>query len=151
MGCLRIFFFGFEPPAAVTDSVPSVSGRQSDSAVLAFAQYVCHELTHVSPCLQLGVLLIVRLVGAQIDVINAPGVSTQPVVYLPLANATNNLGSAAAQVTTWGSVPFQTAGGKQAAYFSNQVANFLSVPYSWNTAVTISYWYGGSSRARGHV
>ena len=103
-----------------------------------FAHLACHELIHFSPCMQLGVLLFVRLAGAQI---NAPGVSTQPVVYLPLANATNNLGSAAAQVTTWGSVPFQTAGGKQAAYFSNQVANFLSIPFSWNTRVTISYWY----------
>jgi hypothetical protein len=129
------FLFGFEPGRPGVRRRPPVGfGRVGICPVFA-----CHELTHVSLCTQLGVLLVVRLVGAQI---NAPGVSTQPVLYLPLATATNNLGTAAAQVTTWGSVPFQTAGGKRAAYFSNQRADFLSIPYSWNTAVTISYWYG---------
>jgi hypothetical protein len=87
--------------------------------------------------------VLIRQVGAQLSV---PAFATQPEIYLPLAADTQNLGTVAAVVVTGGSVPFQSVNGRKAAYFSNNIANYLTVPYSLNppsspSQVTLSYWF----------
>ena len=89
----------------------------------------------------------VTIACAQLSpLMNLPGVG-YPSTYLPLADAPprNLMGGATVAVT--GSIPIQTASGKQAAYFSNSATNYLQFPSSNGASynsITMCYWYAGS-------
>ena len=60
--------------------------------------------------------------------------------YLPLAANSTDIGGTPRTVTTNGTVTYTTVAGKQCAYFSNSLSNYLSFPYTAQTQLTICYW-----------
>ena len=68
------------------------------------------------------------------------GTISNPLIYLQLFTNTNDTGSAASAVTTFGPVSFTTIAGKQCAYFNNSFDTYLSLNYIPSTRFTIAFW-----------
>jgi hypothetical protein len=60
--------------------------------------------------------------------------------YLPLSTNSTDIGILPQTVTTNGTVTYSTVGGKQAAYFSNSLSNYLSFTYTNKTTFTLCFW-----------
>jgi hypothetical protein len=68
------------------------------------------------------------------------GTISNPLIYLQLFTNTNDTGSSASAVTTFGPVSFTTIAGKQCAYFNNSFDTYLSLNYIPSTRFTIAFW-----------
>ena len=68
------------------------------------------------------------------------GTIGNPLIYLQLFTNTNDTGSAASAVTTFGPVSFTTIAGKQCAYFNNSANTYISLNYISSMRFTISFW-----------
>lgn len=66
--------------------------------------------------------------------------TSNPLIYLQLFTNTNDTGSAASLVTTFGPVSFTTIAGKQCVYINNSVNTYLSLNYIPSTRFTIACW-----------
>jgi len=64
-----------------------------------------------------------------------------PLTYLTLATNTTDSGTSPQTVTTNGTVSFTTIGGKACAYFNNSTNNYLTLPYSNPTQLTLAFWF----------
>jgi len=70
----------------------------------------------------------------------APAIMATALSYLPLATNSTDIGSTPKTATTNGTVTYMTVAGKQTAYFSNSLSNYLSLPYTAQTQVTLCFW-----------
>jgi hypothetical protein len=66
--------------------------------------------------------------------------TSNPLIYLQLFTNTNDTGSAASAVTTFGPVSFTTIAGKQCVYINNSANTYLSLNYIPSTRFTIAFW-----------
>jgi Concanavalin A-like lectin/glucanases superfamily len=60
--------------------------------------------------------------------------------YLPMTTNSADIGGTPQTVTTNGTVTYTTIGGKQCAYFSNSLSNYLSFPYIVQSQLTLCFW-----------
>jgi Concanavalin A-like lectin/glucanases superfamily/Glycine rich protein len=60
--------------------------------------------------------------------------------YLILDVSSKDYGIAPQPVTTNGTVTYTTIGGKKCAYFNNSTSNYLSLPFTPKTTLTICFW-----------
>jgi hypothetical protein len=84
-----------------------------------------------------SVLSIVKTVSVA-SLANAVGVTVKS--YLPMMINSTDIGGTPQTVTTNGSVTYKTIAGRQCAYFSNSLGNYLSFPYIAQTQVTLCFW-----------
>jgi len=68
------------------------------------------------------------------------GLPLSALSYLPLSTNSTDIGILPQTVTTNGTVTYSTVGGKQAAYFSNSLSNYLSFTYTNKTTFTLCFW-----------
>jgi hypothetical protein len=60
--------------------------------------------------------------------------------YLPLASNATNLGTTPQTVTTLGTVTYSTVGGKSAAFFNNNLANYIKLNFTNPEQLSICFW-----------
>lgn len=60
--------------------------------------------------------------------------------YLPMLTNSADIGGTPQTVTTNGTVTYTTIAGKQCAYFSNSLSNYLSFSYTVQTQLTLCFW-----------
>jgi hypothetical protein len=60
--------------------------------------------------------------------------------YLPLLTNSADNGGTPKTVTTNGTVTYTTVAGKQCAYFSNSLSNYLSFTFTPSTRITLCFW-----------
>ena len=60
--------------------------------------------------------------------------------HLPMLTNSADIGGTPQTVTTNGTVTYTTIAGKQCAYFSNSLSNYLSLPYVNQTQLTLCFW-----------
>ena len=70
----------------------------------------------------------------------APAIMATALSYLPLLTNSTDVGSTPRTVTTNGSVTYTTIANKQSAYFNNSFSNYLSLPYTPQTQLTLCFW-----------
>ena len=79
--------------------------------------------------------------GTGIVIIRYPvSIPQSALSYLPLSTNSTDVGILPQTVTTNGTVTYTTVGGKQAAYFSNSLSNYLIFPYTNKTTFTLCFW-----------
>jgi hypothetical protein len=66
--------------------------------------------------------------------------TSNPLIYLQLFTNTNDTGSAASEVTTFGPVSFTTIAGKQCVYINNSANTYISLNYISSMRFTIAFW-----------
>jgi len=69
-----------------------------------------------------------------------PVIMSTALSYLPLLTNSTDIGSTPRTVTTNGSVTYTTIANKQSAYFNNSFSNYLSLPYTPQTQLTLCFW-----------
>jgi hypothetical protein len=69
-----------------------------------------------------------------------PAIMATALSYLPLLTNSTDVGSTPRTVTTNGSVTYTTIANKQSAYFNNSFSNYLSLPYTPQTQLTLCFW-----------
>ena len=60
--------------------------------------------------------------------------------YLILDVSSKDYGTLPQPVTTNGTVTYTTIGGKKCAYFNNSLSNYLSLPFTTKTTLTLCFW-----------
>ena len=60
--------------------------------------------------------------------------------YLPMTQNATDYGGTPQTVTTNGTVTYTVIAGKLCAYFSNSMSNYLSIPYTPQTQITLCFW-----------
>ena len=60
--------------------------------------------------------------------------------YLPMTQNATDYGGTPQTVTTNGTVTYTAIAGKLCAYFSNSFSNYLSIPYTPQTQLTLCFW-----------